>query len=120
MGCTKSKGVVISPNQAPGSGDKPVVFFVLGGPGSGKGTQCAKLSEKHGFVHLSSGDLLREERDSGSAQGQEINKYMVEGKLVPGDLVINLFKQAMQKRGWATKKFLIDGFPRGQENIDGW
>lgn len=45
---------------------------------------------------------------------------MVEGKLVPGDLVINLFKQAMQKRGWATKKFLIDGFPRGQDNIDGW
>ena len=45
---------------------KPEVVFVLGGPGSGKGTQCAKLVEDHGFVHLSAGDLLRAERDSGS------------------------------------------------------
>ena len=45
---------------------KPIFYFVLGGPGSGKGTQCAKLVENHGFVHLSAGDLLRAERDSGS------------------------------------------------------
>ena len=45
---------------------KPEVFFVLGGPGSGKGTQCALLVERKGFVHLSAGDLLRAERDSGS------------------------------------------------------
>ena len=43
------------------SGKKPVVFFVLGGPGAGKGTQCAKLVENNGFVHLSAGDLLRAE-----------------------------------------------------------
>ena len=45
---------------------RPMVLFVLGGPGAGKGTQCAKIVEKYGFVHLSAGDLLREERKSGS------------------------------------------------------
>lgn len=45
----------------------PRVIFVLGGPGAGKGTQCAKLTSEYGFVHLSAGDLLREERATGSA-----------------------------------------------------
>jgi len=45
---------------------KPSVFFVLGGPGAGKGTVCQKLVKQQGYVHLSAGDLLREERDSGS------------------------------------------------------
>lgn len=40
---------------------KPIVLFVLGGPGSGKGTQCARIIKEYGFVHLSAGDLLREE-----------------------------------------------------------
>ena len=71
MGCAKSKRAEISP--LPKVGDKPQVFFVLGGPGSGKGTQCAKLSKDHGFVHLSAGDLLREERDSGSETATMIN-----------------------------------------------
>jgi UMP-CMP kinase len=70
MGCAKSKNGEITANTDSG---KPTVFFILGGPGSGKGTQCAKLSEKHGFVHLSAGDLLREERDSGSETAAMIN-----------------------------------------------
>ena len=49
-----------------GEQNKASVSFVLGGPGSGKGTQSALLVEKYGFVHLSAGDLLRKERDSGS------------------------------------------------------
>ena len=48
------------------SQDKVLTFFVLGGPGSGKGTLCKDLVRDHSFVHLSAGDLLREERDSGS------------------------------------------------------
>jgi hypothetical protein len=59
------------------------IVFVLGGPGSGKGTQCAKLVEKYGFTHLSAGDLLRDEVKSGSALGQECEQIMKEGKLVP-------------------------------------
>lgn len=62
---------------------KPIVIFVLGGPGAGKGTQCAKLVESFSCVHLSAGDLLREERLSGNANGQLIEEYIREGKIVP-------------------------------------
>lgn len=58
------------------------VIFVVGGPGCGKGTQCAKIVEKYGFCHLSSGDLLREEVQSGSARGAELNAIMQSGALV--------------------------------------
>jgi len=93
---------------------------VLGGPGSGKGTQCAKLVADHGFVHLSAGDLLREERDSGSDKANLINSYISEGKIVPVEITCELIKQAMKKAGWADKKYLIDGFPRSEDNLLGW
>lgn len=116
MGCSKSKSAVIGPHE----NDKAQVFFILGGPGSGKGTQCAKLAKDHGFIHLSAGDLLREERDSGSETAAQINQCMVEGKLVPGEIPVNLMKKAIEKNLVKSKKFLIDGFPRGQENLDLW
>jgi UMP-CMP kinase len=49
-----------------GANEKPLVIFVLGGPGAGKGTMCAKLVEDFGFEHLSAGDLLRAERKKGA------------------------------------------------------
>merc|ERR1719486_1047554 len=64
--------------EAP-TADRPVAFFVLGGPGAGKGTQCAKLVEHFGFKHLSAGDLLRAERKSGSENATLINNYINEG-----------------------------------------
>ena len=63
--------------------DSTRIIFVLGGPGSGKGTQCAKIVEKYGYQHLSAGDLLRDEVKSGSAVGRECEAIMKEGKLVP-------------------------------------
>eukprot|EP00344_Euplotes_crassus_P012560 CAMPEP_0196996138 /NCGR_PEP_ID=MMETSP1380-20130617/2102_1 /TAXON_ID=5936 /ORGANISM="Euplotes crassus, Strain CT5" /LENGTH=186 /DNA_ID=CAMNT_0042412021 /DNA_START=12 /DNA_END=568 /DNA_ORIENTATION=+ len=99
---------------------KPEVTFVLGGPGSGKGTQCGKLVEKHGFIHLSAGDLLREERNSGSKDAELINEYIKEGKIVPVEITCNLLKKAMEANGWDKSRFLIDGFPRSQDNLDGW
>ena len=62
---------------------KPSVLFVLGGPGAGKGTVCTKLVNEYGYVHLSAGDLLREERDSGSPDGELIESCIREGKIVP-------------------------------------
>ena len=58
------------------------VIFVVGGPGCGKGTQCAKIVEKYGFCHLSTGDLLREEVQSGSDRGKQLNSIMESGELV--------------------------------------
>lgn len=54
-----------------------------GGPGSGKGTLCEKIVAKYGFSHVSTGDLLRDEVQSGSERGQEASKIMKEGGLVP-------------------------------------
>lgn len=86
------------------------IFFVLGGPGSGKGTQCAKLVDKFGFDHFSAGDLLRAEVKSGSEQGKMIDGMIKEGKIVPGEITINLLKNAIQ--GSSAPGVLIDGFPR--------
>lgn len=86
-------------------------MFVLGGPGSGKGTQCERIVSELGFTHFSAGDLLRAEVDSGSDQGQKIQDTMEQGLLVPQELTIPLLKKAMESSPDA-KGFLIDGFPR--------
>lgn len=80
-------------NDASGSSVKkilgnPKITFVLGGPASGKGTQCAKLVEEFGYTHISTGDLMRAEIASGSAEGQEIKKIVAEGGLVPHELTV--------------------------------
>ena len=100
---------------------KPKVFFVLGRPGSGKGTQCTKLVNEHGFVHLSAGDLLRAEMARPESEyGKLIDDIIKEGKIVPVEITCNLIKNAMEAAGWASKKFLVDGFPRNKDNYDGW
>jgi len=102
---------------------KITVIFVLGGPGAGKGTQCARLVEDFGFCHLSAGDLLRaEQQRDGSKYGLLIQKCIREGDLVPMHVTIKLLENAMTAAlkenrpgdGWANGKgrFLVDGFPR--------
>jgi UMP-CMP kinase len=60
------------------------------------------------------------QRDSGSETAQLINQCIVEGKIVPVEITCQLLKKGMEKHGWAAKRFLIDGFPRNQDNFDGW
>ncbi|KAF9926842.1 hypothetical protein BGZ67_007904 [Mortierella alpina] len=87
------------------------VIFVLGGPGAGKGTQCANLVRDFGFVHLSAGDLLRAEQERpGSQYGELIKTYIREGNIVPMEVTIALLENAMLASG--QTRFLIDGFPR--------
>jgi adenylate kinase len=93
------------------------VLFVLGGPGTGKGTQCDRIKARYpGVVHLSAGDLLRDEVKSGSALGQKCGELMKEGKLVPMVVPITLLKNAMILSG--GKIFLVDGFPRALDQAE--
>jgi len=97
------------------SADEVTVIFVLGGPGAGKGTQCAKLVSDYGFKHLSAGDLLREEQDRpGSEFGEMIKTYIKEGTIVPMEVTVKLLENAMKDAKEKDNKslFLIDGFPR--------
>ena len=98
--------------------DKPKVLFVLGGPGAGKGTQCEKLSAEYGMIHLSAGELLREERLSGSSDGVLIESYLKEGKIVPVQITLDLLRKAMEAKN--CNRYLVDGFPRNWDNIEGW
>jgi len=94
---------------------KVVVVYILGGPGAGKGTQSANLVRDYGFVHLSAGDLLREEQnDEGSKYGQLIKDYIKDGLIVPMEITVKLLENAMRSKmdSNGTGKFLIDGFPR--------
>ncbi|KFM69145.1 Adenylate kinase isoenzyme 1, partial [Stegodyphus mimosarum] len=91
---------------------KVPVIFVIGGPGSGKGTQCEKIVQKYGFTHLSTGDLLREECNSGSERGARLVDIMKKGQLVPNDEVLALLKEAIQKYLPKSNGFLVDGYPR--------
>ncbi|KAI8475055.1 MAG: adenylate kinase-domain-containing protein [Monoraphidium minutum] len=99
--------------SADGLREDASIVFVLGGPGSGKGTQCEKVVAKYGFTHLSAGDLLRDEVKSGSEVGQQCEAIMKEGKLVPMEVIIGLLRSAMVKSG--AREFLIDGFPRAMD-----
>ncbi|XP_046372411.1 UMP-CMP kinase-like [Haliotis rufescens] len=95
------------------------VVFVLGGPGAGKGTQCERIDKEFGFLHLSAGDLLREERQNKDSKiGSEIEKHIRNGTIVPVEITCSLLHRAMEKSG--RQNFLIDGFPRNQDNLDGW
>jgi len=109
------------------------VVFVLGAPGTGKGTQCQLLQTNLGagagdgnnytWTHLSAGDLLREARDSGTgAMADLIRSKMQAGAIVPSSITVQLLEDAMhasyQRTG--STKFLIDGFPRSHENLDAW
>lgn len=100
----------------------PNVVFVLGGPGAGKGTMCELAESQLGWTHLSMGDLLRTEREAGGSTAATIEKYIKDGKLVPNEITVNLLKNAMETVTRTTGKnnFLIDGFPRSLDNLEGW
>ncbi|KAJ3922160.1 UMP-CMP kinase [Lentinula edodes] len=108
---------------------KVTVIFVLGGPGAGKGTQCARLVEDFSFSHLSAGDLLRaEQHREGSEYGQLIQTCIKEGSIVPMEVTVKLLENAMtatlaERRsgeGWTDGRgrFLIDGFPRKMDQAE--
>jgi len=73
----------------------PKITFVLGGPASGKGTQCEKMVEEFGYTHISTGDLMRVEMQKGTKEGERIKKIVADGGLVPFELTVQILINAL-------------------------
>ncbi|HEX2898569.1 MAG TPA: nucleoside monophosphate kinase, partial [Bacteroidia bacterium] len=105
-------------------GPKKMLNIVLfGPPGSGKGTQAEKLLEKYGLKHLSTGDVLRAEKASGSDLGNRMAEIMAAGLLVPDEIVNEIVKNRIDEFEGKVAGFIFDGFPRTNEQaltLDGY
>lgn len=90
-------------------------LILLGPPGAGKGTQAARLTEARGLVQLSTGDMLRAAKDSGTEMGQRVAEVMARGHLVTDEIVIGLIRERLEAGG---SGFIFDGFPRTLAQAD--
>lgn len=96
-------------------GGRPArIILVVGGPGSGKGVLCERLVKECGVVHLSSGELLRDEVAQGTELGKQVEDIMKCGGLVSSAIMVTLMQKRMKDH--PGKRILLDGFPRSQEN----
>jgi adenylate kinase len=86
-----------------------VRLIFLGPPGAGKGTQARILEERFGAKQISTGDILRQNRAQGTELGQQAERYMKAGELVPDALIVAMIEQELEK---APAGFVMDGFPR--------
>ena len=91
-------------------------IILLGPPGAGKGTQARHLVEKRNMIQLSTGDMLREAKNSGSEMGNLVAKVMARGDLVTDEIVIGLIKERIS--GEKGGGFIFDGFPRTLKQAD--
>ncbi|CBH15007.1 adenylate kinase, putative [Trypanosoma equiperdum] len=101
----------------------PPRIIVAGPPGSGKGTQCEAIAEKFGVVHISTGDLIREEATADTEEGRELAQLMEEGDLVPDEFISQLVYRRLQKDDAKRFGWLLDGFPRSKQQameLDTW
>lgn len=90
-------------------------IILLGPPGAGKGTQARRLIEERGLVQLSTGDMLREAKSSGTEMGKRVAEVMDRGQLVTDEIVIGLIREKLAQGG---KGFIFDGFPRTLAQAD--
>ena len=86
-------------------------LILFGPPGSGKGTQAGYLVEEHGFLHISTGDMFREELSRNTPLGQEARAYMDRGDLVPDEVTIGMLRKRVEQNPDAPG-IIFDGFPR--------
>ncbi|MCC5970800.1 MAG: adenylate kinase [Pararhodobacter sp.] len=92
-------------------------IILLGAPGAGKGTQARNLVEKRGMVQLSTGDMLRAARTSGTEMGKRVAEVMDRGELVTDEIVIGLIGEALDSAS-ASGGVIFDGFPRTLAQAD--
>ncbi len=90
-------------------------IILLGPPGAGKGTQARRLIEERGLVQLSTGDMLRDAKSSGTELGKHVAEIMDRGQLVTDEIVIGLIREKLAAGG---KGFIFDGFPRTLAQAD--
>lgn len=89
------------------------IFIVLfGAPGSGKGTQSARLIDEYGLYHISTGELLRQHIKNGTELGKVADGYISKGQLIPDDLMIRILDETLDKEASGKNGVVFDGFPR--------
>lgn len=87
-------------------------LVLFGAPGSGKGTQSAKLIDNYGLHHISTGEVLRDHIKRETDLGKIAKKYIDEGQLIPDELMINILDDVLEKEAKGKKGVIFDGFPR--------
>lgn len=87
-------------------------LVLFGGPGSGKGTQSAKLIDQYGLYHISTGEVLRDHIARKTPLGLIAEKYISKGHLIPDDLIIDLLKEVIDNEAKGASGIVFDGFPR--------
>ena len=92
-------------------------LILFGPPGSGKGTQAARLEKAYGLVHISTGDLFRSEIEAGTELGIQAHEFMSRGELVPDEVTIAMLRNKMLAHREA-EGFIFDGFPRTVPQAD--
>jgi adenylate kinase len=90
----------------------PVIL--LGAPGAGKGTQAKRIAERYDIPHISTGDILREHRDHGTALGKQADAIMSRGELVSDKIVCDMVESRLSRQD-CDRGFILDGFPRTLE-----
>ncbi|OWR41498.1 Adenylate kinase isoenzyme 1 [Danaus plexippus plexippus] len=99
--------------EPPIDSSKTPIIWIIGGPGSGKRTQCQKIIAKYGFTHLCTGDVLRAEAATNNSEKSKcVATIMKRGEPFPNDVVLNLLKEAMIAKVAGAKGFLIADYPR--------
>lgn len=87
-------------------------IVLFGAPGSGKGTQSARLIDQYGLYHISTGELLRDHIARGTKLGRTADSYISKGQLIPDELMIEILDDVLSKEAGGKKGVVFDGFPR--------
>ncbi len=87
-------------------------LVLFGAPGSGKGTQSARLIDEFGLHHISTGEVLRDHIKRQTELGKIADKYISEGQLIPDDLMISILDEVLEKEAKGKAGVIFDGFPR--------